>query len=260
MTGKKKKKPAANPARGFATTSLPSKPKVVSDVDEQPLVSSQDETSTLNEVEGTDGRAESHRQKASNEKNVENMTPTELEQHLEHSELQYLVDAHAARVKSDAAKQLTKLENERRQLRQLADRASMSELTEELREEILSAPSSALSRIAVEDRTRATKLTGEEDDLLLKLWTLREVLIRLQMPSVDDALAHVLTLFYQGNTSSTDDSLPGLSDILMWYALTQDSTELPDYETGKVKSASTKEEILEELDPGKSAQPTNTLQ
>lgn len=260
MAGKKKKKPAANPARGFATTSQPSKPKAAPDVVEQPLIPPQDDASTLNESEGTNGSTESPHQKASDEKDVENMTPAELEQHLEQSELQYFVDAHAARVKSDAVRQLTKLENERRQLRQLADRASLSELTEDLREEILSTASPLLSRVAVDDRTRAIKLATDEDDLLLKLWTLREVLMRLQMPSVDDALAHVLTLFHQGNASSADDYLPGLKGILMWYAYTQSSTELPDYETGKVKNAKNDEEIFEELDPGESAQPARTLQ
>jgi len=246
MAGKKKKKPAANPARGFATTSLPSKPKAAP-VAEELLPAQQYEKPMAKSYESPAGPQNSHAEKPSTEKDVAAMTPTEFEEHLEQSELQYLVDTHAARVKSDAARQVARLDNEKRQLRQLADRASIAGLSDQLVDEILVDDLSALSH------GRITKT--DENDLLLKLWALREVLMGLQMPSIDDALTHALTVLRQGETPSADDYISGLNDTLMWYARTQDPRELPDYETGKVQAASVDDGLMDEIKTGKSVLP-----
>ena len=250
MAGKKKKKPAANPARGFATTSVPSKPKAASDVDEQSLQATQHQTPNSSDDERANDAVILPDKQASTEKNVVDMTPEELEQHLEQSELQYLVETHATRVKSDAARQVARLENEKRQLRQLADRISISELNEQLMEEILPSASPSLVAVTAANHSNVTKLTIDEDDLLLKLWALREVLMRLQMPSIDQALSHVLTILQTGITFPADDYLPGLGASFMWYARTQNPADLPDHETGKVKNAGTDEEWMNDLQPG----------
>lgn len=261
MAGKKKKKPAANPARGFATVSLPSKPKDSPDQGDEAVPRTQKREDA--DPDGPVAFAASAGQEAQAlpaEKRVEHMTPEELELHLEQSELQHLVDSHAARVKSDAARHLAKLENERRQLRQLSERTAITGLTEQLMQDVLSSASPILNGVKVLDRAKGTTVTAAEDDLLLKLWTLREVLMQLQMPSIDDALTHALTTMRNGRISTADDYLPGLSDILMWYACTQDPTELPDYETGRVKAASASEGTLDGIDSGKSVQPDDDVQ
>ena len=128
--GKKKKKPVANPARGFATTSLPSKAKQI-DAPEQssddqdgstadPAASSLGQSRVL-PFRGTVHESEKSKLKASG---IEDMTPEQLEQHLENAELQSLLDANSTRCKAEAKRQVTKLEAERRQLRVQAQRLS----------------------------------------------------------------------------------------------------------------------------------------
>ena len=120
----KKKKPAANPARGFATISVPSKPKP-------------DEVSTTENAVPAEAPPENRRAAAVAEEQQKNnrkeddsqyqYSPEEIERHLEESELQLLVEKYGAKCKYDAGRQAARLETDRRVMRQQAIPLNVSE-------------------------------------------------------------------------------------------------------------------------------------
>src|SRR5690349_18391225 len=116
--GKKKKKPASNPARGFATTSVASKPRI-------------EAVETVPSDEGLpDKELEKHKDETTTESLVTpattgvvsaQLTPEEFEKQLEESELQVLVEKYSQKAKRDAVRQITRLQTDRRLLRGQAD-------------------------------------------------------------------------------------------------------------------------------------------
>lgn len=235
MAGKKKKKPVANPARGFATVSLPSKPKTSKD--EQDITKEcASETGTSISSPPGDSLARGGRPDEAPEadgKEIQDMSPEELERHLEEAELQSFCDEHAVRIKSDASRQAIKLKNERRQLRQQAERATMTGLTDLLVDEILTAESSK-PPVTVSSSVSSANVNHNDKDVLLKLWTLQELLRHLDMPAIDDALAHVLRESLGFTIPVPSESVFGLREALSWYAENKTAAELPDYETGRI--------------------------
>jgi ATP-dependent RNA helicase DHX29 len=119
--GKKKKKPASNPARAVATTSIASKTKELPEpeVELAPL----NEANNTKETQRTEQIAPATSTVVPNEKTL---TAEEFEKQLEESELQVLVEKHAQKSKRDAARQKSRLETDRRVLR---GQATEEELT-----------------------------------------------------------------------------------------------------------------------------------
>lgn len=229
---KKKKKAASNPARGFATTSLPSKTKAVEE---------QDETASATQTVAS-GHAESkadpelpERKDATSaldprkQTNIQEMTPQELEDHLETSELESMVDRYAARSIADAGRQVTRLDTERRQLRPQAYKLSTyswldEETTDELFASDVPAPFS-------NGRTSQTSSPQDADEkVLIDLWTLERVIQTLNLPMVPEAVAYVAGLAVSGQLTAANDILPGLAEAFRWYACNTQSGELPNYE------------------------------
>lgn len=234
---KKKKKPAANPARGFATTSIPSKPKPESTTSTPPTAatttpaeskttSAPPETDQATPAEG----AQPSETQTKDTQSLQQYTPEQLEKHLEDAELQLLVEKHASKCRSDAARHVTKLETERRVMRQQAS-GSLNVL------EWL--PADVLNRILGLVETEGCELspqpgakrTFSEEDLYMKLWTLKETLIRLGFPEtrVDEALKHLLVYFAGNPVPTNRDALWNLDEILDWFALHCNPAELPAY-------------------------------
>jgi ATP-dependent RNA helicase DHX29 len=235
---KKKKKAAANPARGFATTSLPSRSKAA-DVDEtnengsdiKPLttedVSTKDNAkhSDVNLAEGSKGAV------TGGPKEINEMSPEELEDHLENAELEDLVEQHAARCISEANRQASRLETEQRQLRSLSYRLSTySWLPNEIVAELYDMDGTD-SRHTPPSATAGSSFDKQEK-LLLDLWTLKRTLEALLLPAVDDALSHVAKLAVYGQLAVNTDLLPGLLEALQWYGPSDFGSQLPDYDHG----------------------------
>jgi len=234
---KKKKKPAANPARGFATTSIPSKPKPESTTSTPPTAatttpaeskptSAAPETDQATPAEG----AQPSETQTKDTQSLQQYTPEQLERHLEDAELQLLVEKYASKCRNDAARHVTKLETERRVMRQQAT-GSLNVL-EWLPTDVLNR---ILSLVETEECELSpqpgAKRTFSEEDLYMKLWTLKETLVRLGFPErrVDEALKHLL-LYFAGNPVPTNrDALWNLDEILDWFALHCDPAELPSY-------------------------------
>ena len=236
---KKKKKPASNPARGFATTSTASKPK-------------HDETKELEggvrlgalhgdslAATAEDGiRAESS---ASNEpeKALCELTPEELELQLEDSGLQILVGTHGEKMKKDISRQVSRLQTEKRLLRSQVEHLGIRqwlppEIMQIITDLLQARKDSSGSLQANPDRIEAA--TGlSEDDLLIKLWALRRLLPLLGFPEqrTDLALRHLLTKLDKAWTqrlSSSKESIWGLDECLAWLALSSEPADLPRFD------------------------------
>lgn len=228
---KKKKKPASNPARGFATVSVPSKPKPES-TETSSAATGEPKSTPQNEPQPA--RTEARPTEAGAPEvppSLQNYSPEELEKHLEEAELQILVDKYAARCKSDAARQATKLETEKRVFRQQSVSLSLLEwLPVEVQDKIL-------ELAAIEEHEyltsngKAGKPAGSEEELYMKLWTLKETLIKLGFPEnrTEQALQHILLYFVANTTSPSREVVWNLDESLEWLAMHSDKKELPSY-------------------------------
>ncbi|KAL3437177.1 P-loop containing nucleoside triphosphate hydrolase protein [Aspergillus tetrazonus] len=224
---KKKKKPAANPARGFATVSVPSKVKPTETSEPASTVDSK----SVSESDRPTPSEPTHTAPSSDKTpSLQNYTPEELERHLEDAELQILVEKYAAKCKSDAVRQASKLETERRVLRQQAVSVNHVEwLPSDVVSSILAlaeAEEQGLSPQPVRD-----KRVVAEDELCMKLWVLKDTLLKLGFPEnrVEEALKHVLIYFAGNFTVTNRDVVCNLEEALEWLAMHCSLEELPSY-------------------------------
>lgn len=231
---KKKKKPASNPARGFATVSVPSKPKPES-TETPSSASGQSKSTPQNEPQPA--RSEDRPAAAGAPEaapSLQNYSPEELEKHLEEAELQILVDKYAARCKSDAARQATKLETERRVFRQQSVSLSLLEwLPAEVQDKVFELAGSEEHEYLTSNGKagNAKQQAGSEEELYMKLWTLKETLFKLGFPEdrTEQALRHILLYFVGNPTSASREVVWNLDESLEWLAMHSDKKELPSY-------------------------------
>ncbi|RYO83781.1 hypothetical protein DL764_009424 [Monosporascus ibericus] len=244
---KKKTKPAANPARGFATTSIASKPRAENTESasannaEVPPVAPGDKPGVPTTYSTQDAKAQPEgARKASRQK--EELTPEEFERQLLESELQLLVEKYAQKVKRDAQRQKSRLETDRRLLRGQAESVNTRKwLPQELMDHIL-------DLIQAEGRFSTSSLLAEgtaagkalpEEDLIIKLWTLEQTLKGVSFPEekVKGVLQYVLEIA-SNIPVTTKDSIWGLEEALDWLAreCTRDEFRDYDYSGRTVKS------------------------
>jgi ATP-dependent RNA helicase DHX29 len=237
---KKKTKPAANPARGFATTSIASVTSRVEQTEEtasttpnpaDPLPSLQADNATGSVP--VPGSTDPNNLTNTSAKN-ETLSPEEFEKRLQESELQLLVEKHAQKAKRDAQRQKSRLETDRRLLRGQAESLNTRKwLPQELMDHILHLVQ-AESRFAASslgiDNTSPGKLLPEED-LTIKLWTLQQTLASSGFAEdrLKPVLQYVLEIapFIPG---ASKESIWGLEEALDWLARECAREELPDYE------------------------------
>ena len=234
---KKKKKPTSNPARGFATTSIASKPKP--DANEPELGPTSQQSATpqnapedATHVVGPGGAIPGAP--------LTNLSPEEFEKQLDNSELQVLVEKHAQKSKRDALRQKTRLETDRRVLRGQAETLNTRKwLPAELMEEILDLIK-AEERLVGQATDSAIKLKPpSEDELTIRLWTLQQSLIGAGFPEskVTSSLDHVLKISDKIGASSKE-AIWGIEEALDWLARNCLRDDLPDYENWHRKSGS----------------------
>ncbi|KAI1866741.1 uncharacterized protein JN550_007594 [Neoarthrinium moseri] len=241
---KKKTKPAANPARGFATTSVAS--KVVARVDNA------DETTSPAPKAATPSSAPHDPKGAApvpdttptapvpnGRPSQDELTPEEFERQLEESELQLLVEKHAQKVKRDAQRQKSRLETDRRLLRGQAEPLNTRKwLPAELMDHILDMirAEGRFSNAALGTESASPGKLLPEEDLTMKLWTLQQTLKPAGFPEerVKSVLQHVLDIA-PNIAGAAKDNIWGLEEALEWLARECTRDELPDYEQrGKV--------------------------
>lgn len=233
MAGKKKtKKPAANPARGFATQSIASKARV-EPINDPTVPSKKGPEPTKSNVppQPTD----TDKTASGAEVKKKELTPEEFEARLEESELQLLVEKHAQKTRRDAQRQKQRLETDRRLLRSQAEPINAKKwLPKELMDHIL-------DLIQAEGRFAASSTTSDgasggkmlsEEDLTIKLWTLQQTLRSSGFPDekVQPALQYVLDIS-TSISGSIKDSIWGLDEAMDWFARECPADELPEYES-----------------------------
>lgn len=234
---KKKKKPASNPARGFATTSIASKPRAET-TDTAPNGELLGEASENNPE---DTKNNSTVPKGANEANPkQELSPEEFEKQLEESELQILVDKHSQRAKREASRQVTKLQTDRRLLRSQAEFLNTRKwLPPELMDEILDAimaESRSAGQVVNYDASVTLKVSSEED-LTIRLWTLQQTLegAGFHTDKISQVISYVLGVSDRIN-SGAKDTIWGLEESLDWLARECARDELPDYDNWQRKA------------------------
>ncbi|KAF3760980.1 P-loop containing nucleoside triphosphate hydrolase protein [Cryphonectria parasitica EP155] len=230
---KKKSKPAANPARGYATTSVVSKARV-EPVDTAPTPSNKTSEATKSNGQPPPNPNDSDKAASTAEKTKKELTPEEFEAQLEESELQLLVEKYAQKSKRDAQRQKQRLDTERRLLRSQAESLNAKKwLPTELMDHIL-------DLIQAEGRFAASNTNSEgatggkmlsEEDLTIKMWTLQQALQGTGFPEekVQGALQFVLDIS-TNISGSNKDSIWGLDEALDWLARECPAGDLPDYD------------------------------
>jgi ATP-dependent RNA helicase DHX29 len=232
---KRKKKPASNPARGFATVSVPSKPKVA----ESSTVSSTVESSVVvSEDEKTSKPAETQQPQpdSSKEQSLQNLSPEELEKHFEEAELQILVDKYAWKSKNEAIRQVSRFETERRVLRSQANVLSLNEwIPQEIQDQVLALVQKDQDHL--ETPPERDLDAGKEEELITRLWTLKDAIQGLGFSGdrIEPLLKYIIT-YYSGFSNNSKSVNWNLEESMDWLALQCAPTELDPYDKKKDQS------------------------
>lgn len=233
---KKKTKPAANPARGFATTSVASKPVARVDKTEgDVLAPAKGHSDTVDPSKPGDTITASTTQPDKEVLAVEDISPEEFERRLEESELQVLVEKHAEKVRRDAQRQKSRLETDRRLLRSQAEALNIRRwLPQELIDhilELIQAENRFSASAATAAETASTSKLPSEEELTMRLWTLQDTLTGAAFSEarVKAAVLHVLDIA-TSVSATTKDSIWGLEEALDWLARECTGDELRNYE------------------------------
>lgn len=234
----KKKKPAGNPARGFATTSVASKPKVDK---EKAAVDAAPKESAPTPAKDSPTVPETATAAAKDEKTVKQdvtQTPEELEAQLERDELQLLVEKHAPKVRRESRRQVTKFETDRRVLRGQSHHMTVHEwISNDVLDTIIS--------LAQTESNDSNRRQGQQQSLLKvmseeeatsRLWTLSLTL--REMGFTQEQLEPVLR-WLCSDAGGIDATSPvwGLQEALEWLALDHCEESSFSYEDPKPKQS-----------------------
>ena len=233
---KKKKKPAANPARGFATTSVPSKSRAdpAEATDGAAEASKKGDAAPPSKGAAPPSQTDNATKTTSSAAPTKELSPEEFERQLEESELQLLVEKYAQKTRRDALRQKQRLETDRRLLRGQAESINAKKwLPPELMDHILDLIQ-AENRFAASSTTSENSANGKllpEEELTIKLWTLQQTLASAGFAEdkIQPALQYVLDIS-TNISGSSKDSIWGLDEALDWLARACAPDDLPDYE------------------------------
>ena len=247
-TNKKKKKLPSNPARGFATTSTISKAKP-QNVEEENSNATQKASDCSIENSAVLVDTSINETQSDVNRPLHELNPEELEQQLEESTLQIFIESHGDKVKKSVSRQLSKLQTEHRLLRgQAMPLDTCHWLPEEIIQLItLQIDAQQSSNLLVDNRPndRRNEEDSSGDDLLAKLWTLRQILPNLgfSLEGSVSALRHLIILNRRCGQKAllgAKDSCWGLDECLSWLAFTSKIEDLPSFEPQKAQKPSTR--------------------
>ncbi|KAF9696290.1 hypothetical protein EKO04_005262 [Ascochyta lentis] len=234
----KKKKPAGNPARGFATTSVASKPKVEKSavdvaVNKESVPTPSKDSAHVPEAATTPApnQEESLKQEVT-------QTPEELEAQLERDELQLLVEKHAAKVRRESHRQVTKFETDRRVLRAQSHAMTVHDwLPSDVLDTIISlAQTESNDSNRRQGQQQSLLKVMSEEDAMSKLWTLNLTLRDLGFSH--EHIEPVLRwLCADAGGIDATSTVWGLQEALEWLALDQCEGHAFSYEESKPKQS-----------------------
>jgi len=234
----KKKKPAANPARGFATTSIAKKvvPEVQQVKEEDQSAAETVKDSKQDGVNDVTQQQQTVSESQNRQLELHELSPEALEARLEEEEVQLLVAKNGPQVQRAVDRQVNKLSTDYRVLRGHAQFLQTRTLLPlELESKVLE-----LAKQDMEDSAAATlppaRSPSYEEDYTTRLWTLQRILRSLgfSKESVERALSFALKL---GPEVDKDSSVWALDECLDWLTLNLEEDELPVYDqtTGKAR-------------------------
>ena len=241
--GKKKKKAASNPARGFATVSQVSK-RAIERESETEAVKQVVEDATAASVgqpeQTTDIKGGSSTLEPEVVVDAPKLSPEEFEKALEESELEQWVDKHGASFRKEVGRQVSRLQTDRRLLRDQAQYLSTRDwLPPDILDEVLELIRSdaEAGKMLPDVESRAKTRFPSEEDISIRLWTLRQTLLDLAFDeeSVEKVLRYVLD---SKQLQSSREVIWGLTEALDWLALHVSRRELPDYEQRRQQASS----------------------
>lgn len=246
MTANKKKKPANNPVRGFATTSIPAKPRAK----DEPI--NTEGTGKTNANQDSNQVFENSKHPASSINpsgvgvDIHKLTPEDLEAHLEESALQLLLENSGEKSKKAAARQVVRLKTEKRLLRPQSERIDVNRwLPEEIVELIfrLYQLQQKAPNINLEMDSKQKFLPISDEDLITKVWTLELVCSQLGFTKEDIRCAiHALIRSFKSGRflelSVCKDLIWGLGECLDSLTLMCHPKNLPDYEAQSIDTGS----------------------
>ncbi|KAL8902086.1 MAG: hypothetical protein Q9207_004882 [Kuettlingeria erythrocarpa] len=222
---RKNKKPASNPARGFATISTASKAQASREV-------AAEETVAESAHEQHNTSQESGNSVAPIERELHQLSPEELEKQLEESDLNLFLEKYGEKVKRDVSRQVNKLQIEKRLYRGQAELLrTQSWLPPDIMQLIIDAIKGEQSSESHghEPNGSGSRVDFSNEDLTLKLWALKQVLIQLGFPYdlCQESLRH--TLHVAQDARPAKDSIWGLDYCLDWLALHCEPEQMPSH-------------------------------
>ncbi|KAL8651060.1 MAG: hypothetical protein Q9226_004873, partial [Calogaya cf. arnoldii] len=226
---RKSKKATSNPARGFATTSTASK-KVPTGESLESTAPEEPQVQPIAELPSGDAPVD---------KELQDLSPEELEKQLEESDLQLFVEKHLDKIRRDVTRQVTRLQTEKRLLRPQGEYLSTRswlppEIMELIAQTLDAEQMFAKPGSGFQDHTNTKGLS--DDDLCIKIWTLKQVLIQLGFAydSSEKALRHLLKVAQSLPMRESlvgKDNIWGLDCCLDWLAMHCGIQAMPLYAT-----------------------------
>ncbi|KIW05749.1 uncharacterized protein PV09_03605 [Verruconis gallopava] len=230
----KKKKPAANPARGFATTSVASKPKTEKVEKDIP-------TATASKFQGNDLPKSdvvdiSHASGEAKEKELHDLTPEEMTEQLERNELQLLVETYGPKVRREVAKLESKLRADSRVLRSQAQPISLRKwLPEELMTNVLDIIKKEREELSQTLQAQPGIKLFSEEDMLFRCWTLWEALVMFGI-ATDDVKRVLGETVKRPPRNDAGGYVWGFREALDLLALDLEEEKLPSYDARKSRA------------------------
>ena len=233
-SNKRRKKPVNNSARGFATTSTPSKSKVDDDRGKdiaEPITES--ENLDLNKDECNNPLKAIVTEEL--QKELHELTAEELESHFEESNLQLLLEDHGEKCTKDASRQYNRLITEKRVLRLQSERLEVrSWLSDEYIQEILDLLKAQTNPDNLNNESVRALIDSDisESDLVVKLWALEKTLGRLgfKQDLIRLVLQSLLKRRQSTQLNTGKESIWGLDDCFDIITLLCNLKETPSYE------------------------------
>lgn len=214
----KKKKPAGNPARGFATTSIASKPKpekISAGPPTESIASTPQQTTVAADA------APQRSPQAGHPAQPADQSPEELEAQLERDELQLLVEKHAAKVKREVNRHVSKFQTDRRVLRGQAHPMTVHDwLSRDIMDSIISLAQSESNDSNRRQGQQCLLKTMTEEEAMSRLWILDLTLRDLGF-SHDHIQPALKWMCANAAAVDTSAGVWGLHEALEWLALDQ---------------------------------------
>ncbi|KAF2839488.1 ATP-dependent RNA helicase A [Patellaria atrata CBS 101060] len=249
---KKKKKPAANPARGFATTSIASKPKAETVNNSTDISGTAAPNTAPTSIASEDTVDLSAKARSSETKELQELTPEELEEQLERNDLQIAVEKYAAKARKDATRHISKLQTERRLLRGQAYTLRINDwLPNNLVLTILDLAQGYIADMSSIPTPISQAKRIPEDDLVSRLWTLDIILAELRFS--EDRRRSVLEYILANQPPESSAQPWGLQESLEWLALHGEPEEIRPYDALINRSAETSQPNSRPESPTKEA-------